>query len=65
MLGSAVSFFALALVAPAGGGHDHAHGVYGAAVLLTLAIGVGNCAASAGYWASFVDLSPRHSQVVP
>ena len=65
MLGSAVSFSALALVAPAGGGDGHAHGMYAAAALLTLAIGVGTCAASAGYWAAFVDLSPRHSQVAP
>lgn len=64
MAGSSLSFAALALVAPGGGGDGHAPGKLAAAALLTLAVGVGTFAASAGYWACFVDLSPRHSQVL-
>ena len=63
MGGSAVSFLALAMVAPPNG-DGHAPGVYAAAALLTLAVGLGTCASSAGYWASFVDLSRRHAQVL-
>ena len=62
MLGSALAYAALALVAPAGGGDGHASGEVAAAAMLTIAVGVSGCASSAGYWASFVDLSPRHSQ---
>jgi MFS family permease len=63
MLGSAVAFLGLGLVAPGGGGDGHAGGKYAATALLTLAVGAGGFAVSAGYWASFVDISPRHAQV--
>jgi MFS family permease len=64
MLGGGAAFAALAIVAPGGGGDGHAKHMYAATALLTLAIGLGCTAASSGYWVCFVDLSPRHSQVL-
>lgn len=73
MLGSALSYAGVALVAPThtdvgnsatSSADGQSSGELAAAALLTLGIGVGACAASAGYWAAFVDISPTHSQVL-
>jgi len=63
MGGGAVGFALLAIVCGSAGPLPSSR-AYGAAICLSVATGMGGFAASAGYWASFVDLSPRHSQVL-
>ena len=63
MGGGALGFAFLAIVCGPPGLQPSSR-AYVAAACLSIATGMGGFAASAGYWATFVDLSPRHSQIL-
>jgi ACS family sodium-dependent inorganic phosphate cotransporter len=63
MVGGALGFALLAIVCGPPGRLPRSQAYVGAGCL-SVAIGLGGFAVGAGYWANFVDLSPRHSQVL-
>ena len=68
MGGQAALLLVLAAIVPAtkaggGGAKDH-HGAVAAALVLAFSSGISALCTSGGYWVNFVDLSPRHAQLL-
>ena len=68
MGGQALLLLVLAAIVPAtkaggGGAKDH-HGAVAAALVLAFSSGISALCTSGGYWVNFVDLSPRHAQLL-
>ena len=68
MGGQAILLLVLAAIVPAtkaggGGAQDH-HGAVAAALVLAFSSGISALCTSGGYWVNFVDLSPRHAQLL-
>mmetsp|Transcript_27000 Transcript_27000/g.88269 ORF Transcript_27000/g.88269 Transcript_27000/m.88269 type:complete len:485 (+) Transcript_27000:58-1512(+) len=65
LLGGAAGFGALSCVAPCGGGSSAPRGsIVAATACLSVAIGMAGFGSSAGYWATFGDLSRRHGALL-